>query len=240
VWARPDGPVEAFGWRDTGGSLNTLIAPEFRATGVFDELIDWHVQASSGTDTRAEISLPDADVAAAVRLTDRGFARFDDHLYEGLYRPLDDVSDLVPSAIEVRGVDAGDLPARVAVHRSAFHPSRVTQASYATVMASPLYRAELDVVAVAPEGSFGAFALGWFDPEIEAVELEPVGADPAHRGRGYARAACAQVLRRAHEAGAREAVVWSVVGNEPAGRLYRSLGFRPVSLDAPWRLATAR
>jgi len=201
--------------------------------------VDWYVEAAAGSDMPIEIWLTDQGDQVGVRLTARGFARFDDHVFEGLHRSLDGVGDLRASAVPVRGVEVSDLAARVAVHRSAFHPSRVTETSYAAVMAAPLYRPELDIVAVAPDGSFAAFALGWLDPAIAAVELEPVGAHVEHRNRGYARAACAEVLRRARAAGAREAVVWSVVGNEPADRLYRSLGFRPVSRDHPWRHAAS-
>jgi ribosomal protein S18 acetylase RimI-like enzyme len=235
VWARPSGVIEAFGWRDTPASLNWLIAPELRETPLFDEVIDWHVEESSGADGPLEVWVLGSDPLAERRLRRRGFAPSDDHLYEGLHRRLDDLADLPPSALPVRSVNTSDLIRRVDVHRSAFHPSRLTPASYATVMAAPLYRPDLDVVGVAPDGSFAAFALGWFDPALAAVELEPVGTHADHRRAGYARAACAEVLRRARAAGARDAVVWSVVANEPAGRLYRSLGFRPVSRDVPWR-----
>jgi ribosomal protein S18 acetylase RimI-like enzyme len=235
IWTRPDGIVEAFAWRDTTGSMSPLVAPDLRDTPLVDELIDWHVEACAGAALPVEIWQIDAGSLVGQRLADRGFKRFDDHVFEGLHRQLDDVADLAPSPIPMRGVATGDLAARVAVHRSAFHPSRVTETSYAAVMASPLYRPDLDVVAVAPDGSFAAYTRGWLDPVTASVELEPVGAHMDHRGRGFARAACAEVLRRAARGGAREAVVWSVVGNEPAARLYRSLGFRPVSRDHPWR-----
>jgi GNAT superfamily N-acetyltransferase len=217
--------------------MSSLVAPDLRDTPLVDELIDWHVEACAAAALPVEIWQIDAGSLVEQRLADQGLKRFDDHVFEGLHRRLDDVADLGMSDIPVRGVAAGDLAARVAIHRSAFHPSRVTESSYAAVMGSPLYHPDLDVVAVAPDGSFGAFALGWFDPVIAAVELEPVGAHADPRRRGFARAACAAVLRRAARGGAREAVVWSLVGNEPAGRLYRSLGFRVVSHDHPWRRA---
>ncbi len=48
----------------------------------------------------------------------------------------------------IRSVEAADLERRVAVH-----PSRMTAERYARVIAAPTYRADLDVVAVATDGS---------------------------------------------------------------------------------------
>ncbi len=54
---------------------------------------------------------------------------------------------------------------RVDAHRSAFHPSRVTVESYGAVVSTPPYRADLDVVALAPDGTVAAYALAWLDEE---------------------------------------------------------------------------
>ena len=76
-----------------------------------------------------------------------------------------------------------------------------------TVQASPVYRGELDLVAVAADGSLAAYALGWLDVRSRCVLFEPVGTDPAHERRGLARCLCAAILRVAHDLGATQAVV---------------------------------
>ena len=44
------------------------------------------------------------------------------------------------------------------------HPSSMTVEKHRRAMASPLYRQDLDLVAVAPDGEIAAYALVWFDP----------------------------------------------------------------------------
>ena len=122
-----------------------------------------------------------------------------------------------------RTVDDDDLPARVAVHRAAWDPSRVTEASYANVRRAWPYRASLDCVAEAPDGGFAASALLWPDDENGVGELEPVGVDPRYRRRGFGAAVCTYALRRWHEEGGRQAIVYCMT--DSACALYESIGF---------------
>ena len=71
--------------------------------------------------------------------------------------------------------EARNVAARAAVHRAAFDPSRVTEESYARVMAEWPYRPDLDFVVVAPDGSFASYALGWVDEANRTGLFEPVG-----------------------------------------------------------------
>jgi ribosomal protein S18 acetylase RimI-like enzyme len=124
-----------------------------------------------------------------------------------------------------------DVAARVAVHRAAFHPSRVTEESYARVMAEWPYRPELDCAVVAPDGSFAAFALGWLDAANRTGILEPVGTHPDHRRRGLARAACLFTLRQLRAAGAEIGLVGSRgdLAYPVPTLLYESIGFRELT-----------
>src|SRR5207248_840451 len=95
----------------------------------------------------------------------------------------------------VRG--EADLERRVAVHRDAFAPSRMTVAKHRAVMGAPTYRPELDLVAVAPDGSFAAYCIAWFDAANRLGVFEPVGCHSAHRRLGLATAVMREGLRRA-------------------------------------------
>lgn len=134
----------------------------------------------------------------------------------------------LPDGFRCRTVTAADLAERVAVHRDVWsfpdRPSRVTEASYAQVRGAWPYRESLDCVVVAPDGRFAAFCLGWPDDENGVGELEPVGVRAEFRRRGLGAAVCAFALRRLHEEGCRQAIVYCE--NEPACALYESLGFR--------------
>jgi mycothiol synthase len=125
----------------------------------------------------------------------------------------------------VRGVE--DVPARVEVHRSAFAPSRMTTAKHLAVMAAPTYRPELDLVVEAPDGSFAAYCLVWFNQANRTGEFEPVGCHADHRRKGLTTAVLFEGMRRLHALGATScAVVSSGEEKYAASRqLYSSVGF---------------
>ena len=127
--------------------------------------------------------------------------------------------------------EARDVAARVAVHRAAFDPSRVTEESYARVMAEWPYRPDLDCVVVAPDGSFASYALGWIDEANRTGLLEPVGTHPDHRRRGLARAACRLALRQLRATGATKALVGSRgdAAYPVPSLLYEAIGFRELT-----------
>jgi ribosomal protein S18 acetylase RimI-like enzyme len=119
------------------------------------------------------------------------------------------------------------LPRRVAVQRAAFGARTVTnEANYAEVMQTPDYRRALDVVVVAPDGTFVAFCLGWYDAFHRMGMIEPVGTDPGRREKGFARAAVLEVLRCFQMMGAKVAQVCHDLDNVAARRLYECVGFR--------------
>ena len=63
---------------------------------------------------------------------------------------------------------------------------------------------------------------GWAPSRVG--ELEPVGVRAEFRRRGLGAAVCTFALRRLHEEGGRQAIVYCAT--EPACALYESLGFR--------------
>jgi ribosomal protein S18 acetylase RimI-like enzyme len=131
-----------------------------------------------------------------------------------------------PERFVVRPITPGELPERVRVHRSAWEPSRVTEASYKRLTGCWPYRYDLDWI-VELDGTFASFCLAWLDEMHEVGELEPVGTDPRFRHLGVGRAACLGAMGALRELGARTAIVYAR-GDEaypiPA-RMYRGLGF---------------
>ena len=67
---------------------------------------------------------------------------------------------------------------------------------YRNVQRFPLYRRDLDLVAVAPDGELAAFCTVWFDDVTRTGSFELVGAHPAHQRRGLGRAVMYEGLRR--------------------------------------------
>jgi GNAT superfamily N-acetyltransferase len=134
--------------------------------------------------------------------------------------------------------DEPDLPARSWVSWKAFHPNEPDVRYegwtwYRNVQRAPLYRRDLDLVAVAPDGEHASFCTVWLDDVTRTAVFEPVGTHPAHQKRGLGKAVMAEGLRRAERLGATLATVGSY--SAAAHALYASMGFTEFDLSVPWR-----
>jgi mycothiol synthase len=171
----------------------------------------------------------ESDRATIAVLEEHGLERRD-AWYVYWSRPLEPPlpEPALPAGFTLRHFEEVELAQRVAVHQAAFAPSRLTIERYTKAMNNPPYRRDLDVVAVAPDGSFAAFCIGWLDPTIGVGELEPVGTHPAYQRLGLGRAVCFEIFARLARLGARTAIVYSWHATPASAALYASVGFRPV------------
>jgi mycothiol synthase len=131
-----------------------------------------------------------------------------------------------------------ELPARSWLSWRAFHPDEADEKYegwewYRNVQRCPLYRQQLDLVAVAADGELAAFTTVWFDDVTRSGGFEPVGVEPAHQRRGLGKAVMAEGLRRLQRLGATLASVSSYA--EPAHSLYASMGFTEMDVSVAWR-----
>ncbi len=181
-----------------------------------------------------------ADDSTKNLFTERGYAR-STYLIEHMRRrffsqPI--VDSVPPSGYVVRALgDESELPARSWLSWKAFHPDEPDEKYqgwewYKNVQRVPLYRRDLDIVAVADDGELAAFCTVWFDDVTRTAVFEPVGTHPDHQKRGLGKAVMSAGLRRAQHLGATLATVSSYsVG---AHALYESMGFTDVDLLEPW------
>jgi GNAT superfamily N-acetyltransferase len=133
--------------------------------------------------------------------------------------------------------DESEHPARSWLSWKVFHPDEPDEKYegwqwYRNVQRVPLYRRDLDLVAVAPSGELAAFCTAWFDDVTRIVVFEPVGTHPDHQQRGLGKAVMAEALRRAQWYGATLATVSSY--SPAAHALYEAMGFTDVNLLEPW------
>jgi ribosomal protein S18 acetylase RimI-like enzyme len=164
------------------------------------------------------------DDARRAALARHGFVRPGDALHANVRDvPEPPEQAPLPDGFRLRTVEAEDLAERVAVHRDVWAPSRVTESSYANVVASWPYRGSLDCVVEAPDGRFAAYVLVWPDHENGVGLFEPVGTREEFRRRGLGAAVCTFALRRLHEEGMRQAIV--LCETPAACALYESVGF---------------
>ncbi len=229
------GALVGFAWFLPNGDLDLLVHPREHCAAVVAEMVAWgeaRLRASGDSEPpgrqlhawalASNEPLSRALRAAGLRPTSACYL----HLFRELEAPLDAPS--LPRGFHVRAVSGlSEAAARAAVHRAAFGSERVSTEVYAHLMRrAHHYRPEFDVVAVAPEGTLAAMALGWFDPDNPVGELEPVGTAPAYRRLGLARAVSQEALRRLQAAGARSAVIYALPDNAASLALYASLGLR--------------
>lgn len=155
-------------------------------------------------------------------------------------RPMDlPIPDAAPGPgyiVRPMGDDA-EHPARSWLSWRAFHPDEPDEAYqgwgwYRNLQRAPLYRRDLDLVVVAPGGELAAFCTVWLDDVTRTGSFEPVGTHPDHRRRGLGKAVMAEGLRRLRWLGATLATVGSY--DEPAHRLYASMGFTEYDLSEAW------
>ena len=88
------------------------------------------------------------------------------------------------------------------------------------IQQEPLYRRDLDIVAIAPDGEVAAFCTFWYDDVTRSAYIEPVGTRPAHQKKGLGKAVITEGLRRLKAMGGLAASVHGF--SVPANKLYNA------------------
>ncbi|UCB42680.1 MAG: GNAT family N-acetyltransferase [Dehalococcoidales bacterium] len=109
------------------------------------------------------------------------------------------------------------------IHRGFNHPGEPPQdwlAEREKMQSAPNYRKDLNIVAVAPNGSYASYCGMWHDTVHRVAYVEPVCTDPDYRRIGVGRAVVLEGIRRCGQEGATVAFVGS---EQP---FYLSMGFK--------------
>ncbi len=148
---------------------------------------------------------------------------------------------VVPAGYTVRSLGDGlELLERCYASGLGFHDGDIRVAVdnrddaswYRNIQRAPLYRRDLDLVAVGRDGAIAAFCTIWFDDVTRSGCFEPVATVPAHRRRGLAATLLTEGLRRLRHMGATTAFVG---GYGPgANALYASVMGGDHELCEPW------
>jgi GNAT superfamily N-acetyltransferase len=219
------------------------VHPDFRSPELEVEMMSAAETqfASTQTDGRQRLYLWShaTDSLRQDILQRRGYSRRSGPEYQRrrcVEMPIVDVPLAEGYAIRALG-DVDEHPARSWVSWKAFHPDEPDEKYegwewYRNVQRAPLYRRDLDLVAVAPNGEHAAFCTIWFDDVTLTAAFEPVGTHPDHQRKGLGKAIMTEGLRRIKQIGATLATVNSY--SVPAGALYASMGFTEYDLNEPW------
>ena len=227
----PDGKNEAF--LQVHPTLRTAALEEEMISMAEERLMPW------GEGGKFQIWADAHDTVRREILMQRGYTKGDWPEYQRrrtLDLPIADAPIATGYTVRALG-DRDEHPARSWVSWKAFHPDEPDEHYqgwdwYQNVQRAPLYRRDLDIVAVAPDGKFAAFCTVWFDDVTRTGVFEPVGTAPAHQRRGLGKAVMSEGLRRLQRLGATLATVGSY--SAEAGALYASMGFTEYDLSERW------
>jgi ribosomal protein S18 acetylase RimI-like enzyme len=239
-----DGQIVAMLNPDTPGEAFFQIHPAYRDRISIAEMLDVaesklaNIKENGNKELLAWVNAAD-DTMKAI-LTERGYAlsRFKpEHMRRRFYtQPVSDSGPQSGYSIRALG-DESELPARSWLSWKVFHPDEPDEKYqgwewYKNVQRVPIYRRDLDIVAVAPDGELAAFCTVWYDQVTRTAVFEPVGTHPNHQKRGLGKAVMSEGLRRAEKLGATLATVSSY--STGAHALYESMGFTDVDILEPW------
>jgi mycothiol synthase len=134
--------------------------------------------------------------------------------------------------------DVSELPSRCWASWRAFHPNEPDEkydqdcSWYRNIQAAPLYRRDLDLVAIAPTGKVAAFTTVWHEDATQTGYFEPVGTVPEYQRQGLGSALLCEGMRRLKGAGA--SLAMTVGGTPHANALYQSVFGPEFDLSVPW------
>jgi ribosomal protein S18 acetylase RimI-like enzyme len=196
-----------------------------------NEIIDEATNRLECTDEGLWLEPPPGPSALAAVLAERGWLRSEEtwlHLWRR-FTDADFSPPEPPAGAVVRPLRPDDLERRVALQRAAFTGSTLTVPRYLRMRARPGHDERFDLVCET-SGELVAFCVAWLGAPGGAALLEPVGAHPEHRGRGYAAATVRTAFAALAAAGASGVAVFTPSDNLAAAALYRAVGMVTVEL----------
>ncbi|MFO7538145.1 MAG: GNAT family N-acetyltransferase [Chloroflexota bacterium] len=231
-----DGQFVALMMPDGGpGEAHLSVHPDFKTAVLEADMLDVAEEklAVEQPDGKRKLVVwaSEVDDRRQALLKERGYAPqpWPEHQW---YRQLDEPVTAVPLApgYTIRALGDGlELLERCYASGLGFHEGNIEVAVdnrndpnwYRNIQTAPLYRRDLDLVAIAPDGAIAAFATIWFDDVTRTAYFEPVATVPSHQRRGLARALLTEGLCRLQRMGAVSATVGGY--SEAANGLYRSV-----------------
>ena len=243
LWETAKGEIVAVLLSESGGGDAFLnVHPDARTAALEEEMLavaEEHLASPSPRGPELIVPVREGDTLREGILAARGYKTFDhweDQRRLVLTGPLPEGP--VPDGYTVRAL--ADLWRS---HRGSGRLARVpsrrsrrgllgTRLVRQNLQRAPLYRRDLDIVAIAPSGEVAAFCTMWYDDATRSGYFAPVGTAPEHQGRGLGRAVMAEAVRRLADMGA---VVMHIGGYDPIPKkLYASIGGPDLVRSMSW------
>jgi GNAT superfamily N-acetyltransferase len=249
IWESRGEQIAAVLNPESRGQAFPQIHPDFRTPGLEAEMIAVAEQRLTKTDKDGRRSLrfwlDSQDTSLQALLAQRGFQRVDQP-GQREYQHRRSLDGSLPEASPTPGYtlrsmgDGLELLERCYASGLGFHDddihiardNRDHPAWYHHIQSAPLYRRDLDIVAVASDGSIASFCTVWFDDVSRTAYLEPVATVPAQRQRGLGRAVMVEGLHRLKRMGCEVAFVGGY--SQAANALYFSVMGPEHDISEPW------
>ena len=188
------------------------------------------------------VSVRESDDSARYAIEKAGFTSQEttEEPWTQLSMAVDGDVELPPCAVKqgftlrlLRG--ESEVPAYVALHRSVFGTSNMTESWRLRTLLHPEYRPDLDMVIEDQAGALVAFCISWLAklPGSDNTrastyygQIEPIGVCERGRRHGLAWSIIAEAIRRMRDMGAEKIFVHSDNNRDRAFVFYQSVGFQ--------------
>lgn len=257
LWQDSSGAVLAFATLWDGEILICCAHPRAQSDDQLEEMLVWgQARAQQHAARYGELAMLCVPLREHARdgemLERRGFeleAWSTLRMARSLHTPIP--APALPEGFCIRHL-AGEheLAAIVALHQAAFTTTSAGDERLA-LMRDPAYRPDLDLVAVAPDGTFAAFCICSISAEEDRHHdyqegwVELIGTHPRFRRRGLGQALLLTGLQRLRLHGVDTALLGTTSWNTAAQQLYEMNGFHTIyqlrwyvweaSTQARWR-----
>ena len=243
IWEDEDGEIGAVLNREGPGYAYLQVDPRYKTEELETEMLNKAEDnlAFSKKDERLALNVfaGETDELRQEILIQRGYALSETWEHQHSRMLSGTAPDVVlPDGYRVRSLgDVDELPARSFLSWRAFHPDAPLGNYegwewYMNIQRAPLYRRDLDLVVISPEGEMCSFCTIWFDDTTRAGSFEPVGTSPEFQRLGLGKAVINEGFSRLIQIGADKAFVGS--GSDGASAFYNSIGFTHCDVTQMW------
>jgi mycothiol synthase len=233
IWETETGQIAGVLHPIGQGEIRLHVHPQFRSPALENEML-MHAEEhlSDLTEDRNRILyLPvfTYDIFRQEILTQRGYVKGQgqaNHWRRDLDGPIPETSH--PPGYTIRSMGQVDeQPTRSWASWRAFHSDEPDEAYdgdwswYQNIQSNPLYRRDLDIVAVTAQGDIAAFCTISYDDTTRSAVCVLVGTAVEHWRRGLGKAVMLEGMRRLKKMGGTR--VFATAYDPPAYGLYRSV-----------------
>jgi len=234
IWEENNRIVGVVSYENKG---NVYIQRHPKFVDITEEMIIWAEENLSilneNSTRKISIWINDQDEIKKQILSNRNYKKSVDFEYLRLHQ-LNEIYDYeISENFIISSLDKyKNIESKCDAIVKAFGSSGLPIELYQSLQSAPLYKDDLDIVAVHKNGEVAACGTMWFNQSTKTCYVEPMATSPEYQGCGLGKAILLEGLKRMKEKGAKIAYVGSY--GEKAGAFYSSCGFEIYERNYPW------